>query len=100
MNKRRIILLGAMVGALVAAPAVAASAESVTVGGGYWSYGVTSSQVYSNYHHAYKYHTATACNGDIFTPCLQAAAVPGDWANASKNKNYFGGNTAYWSTVD
>lgn len=100
MSKRKMILLAAMVGAMVAVPVGAATAGTVKAGGGLWSYGVTSSEVYSHYFHADYYHTATACNGDLFTPCVQAAGIPGEWANAAKNKNYLGGNEAFWSTLE
>jgi lactococcin 972 family bacteriocin len=97
MNKRKILMLGAVVGALLCTPAVAASATTASVGGGFWSYGVTSSTVYSNYHHPSRYHTATACNGSLGSPCLQVAAAAGAWANSSLPKSIVS-NSAYWAT--
>ena len=89
--------------ALVVLPVTAAnaSATSTNAGGGLWQYGVETGlvgHVYSNYHHATKNHTATACDGSISHTCKQAAAIKNAWAKASTNKSN-GGNTAYWNTL-
>lgn len=67
-------------------------------GGGLWEYGVENIQVFSNYHHAKKYHSATACDGSIIRHCAKKSAAPGKWAKAAKGATYVGGNTAYWDT--
>ncbi len=89
--------------AMVALPATAANASSTTTnaGGGLWQYGVDAGlvgQVWSNYQHSTKNHTATACDGSVAHTCKQAAAVKGAWAKASTNKSN-GGNTAFWNTL-
>jgi lactococcin 972 family bacteriocin len=89
--------------AMVVLPVTAANASSTSTnaGGGLWQYGVESGlvgKVYSNYHHASKNHTATACDGSLSHHCKQVAAVKGAWAKASTNKSN-SGNTAYWNTL-
>ncbi|WP_345761903.1 lactococcin 972 family bacteriocin [Diaminobutyricibacter sp. McL0608] len=89
--------------AMVSLPVTAANASttSTNAGGGLWQYGVDSGlvgKVFSNYHHATKNHTATACDGSLAHTCKQAAAIKGAWAKASTNKSN-GGNTAFWNTL-
>jgi len=82
------------------APSVRAGDTTAKVGGGLWQYGVTSwfvGTVYSNYHHATKYHTATACDGALLKTCTQVAAAANKWAKASKPASP-SGNTASWNT--
>ena len=55
MKANKLIVTGSLVAAMVVLPAVAAAATTVTVGGGLWQYGTTSSDVYSNYHHCLLY---------------------------------------------
>lgn len=83
---------------LVAAPATSASAGTVSAGGGLWDYGVGTVNVWSKYHHATKYHSATACNGNIWNECRKAVAEKNKWASATIGKTPSGGNTAYWNT--
>lgn len=84
---------------VVLTPMAGAEAGTTTkkVGGGLWEYGVES-VVFSHYHHAKKYHSATACDGGIVMHCSKKSAAPGSWAKASTGKTYLGGNTAYWDT--
>jgi lactococcin 972 family bacteriocin len=82
---------------LVGVPATAASAATSAVGGGLWDHGVNS-RVYSKYHHASKYHSATACNGGLLNQCAKSVAVKNKWASASLPRNIGGGNTAFWNT--
>ncbi len=70
------------------------------VGGGLWQYGRDGAPFgtsWSNYHHATKYHSATACNGALFQTCKQVTAAKNVWAKASVTASLFG-NTAYWNT--
>ena len=97
MKARKLVGTAAAVAALVLLPVAAAAADTVQVGGGLWSYGVTIDNVYSNYHHPSRYHTATACNGGWVDQCRQAAASAGAWANATSARSITG-NTAYWNT--
>jgi lactococcin 972 family bacteriocin len=85
--------------AVVLTPLAAAEAGTTTkkAGGGLWEYGVNS-VVFSNYHHAKKYHSATACDNAMFNQCSKKSAAPGSWARATHAKSYLGGNTAYWDT--
>ena len=89
----------AMALAVVLAPTAAAEAGTTTkkIGGGLWEYGVES-VVFSYYHHAKLYHSATACDGAIFQTCKKKSAAPGAWAKTSTSKTFIGGNTAYWDT--
>lgn len=100
MRKRKLALAAAVLaGSLLAVvPVAGATATTVSVGGGLWQYGTTGTQVYSYYHHSTKYHSATACNQDIFQPCVQVTAVAGSWAKVTLTKRFTGGNTAYWNT--
>lgn len=95
MRMKKILTVVAVTGALVLAPAGAALATTVSVGGGLWTYGVSWPNVYSNYHHGSKYHSATACSSSW--QCVQASAAPGAWANASKYQS-LNQNTSYWNT--
>lgn len=75
-------------------------ATSVAVGGGLWQYGRDGAPFgtsWSNYHHATKYHSATACNGALFQTCKQVTAAKNVWAKASTAAS-LSGNTAYWNT--
>jgi lactococcin 972 family bacteriocin len=96
--KRLVVTAGAAAALLIALPATAASAGTAAVGGGLWDHGVGGGKVYSKYHHATKYHSATACNGGLLNQCSKAVAAKGKWANASLPRNIGGGNTAYWNT--
>jgi lactococcin 972 family bacteriocin len=99
MKASKLIATGSVVAGLVLLPVAAAAATTVSVGGGLWQYGVTSSQVYSNYHHASLYHSSTACNRAVLGDrCRQAVAAAGAWSYASIAKSWDGGNTAYWNT--
>ncbi|MDN3478801.1 lactococcin 972 family bacteriocin [Curtobacterium sp. APC 4022] len=82
---------------IVGIPATAASAATSAVGGGLWDHGVNS-KVYSKYHHASKYHSATACNGGLLNQCAKSVAAKNKWASASLPRNLGGGNTAFWNT--
>ena len=95
MRGKKILTVLAITGALVVAPAAGAMATTVAVGGGLWTYGVNWQNVYWNYHHASRYHSATACSSDW--DCVQSSAAPGAWANASKYRS-INQNTAYWNT--
>ena len=103
---KKTLLVGLVAAALAVAPAAAATAavtgtNATNAGGGMWQYGITgtlSGTVYSNYHHATKYHTATACDGALFKTCKQSAAAAGSWAKAATVKSN-GGNTAFWNTL-
>jgi lactococcin 972 family bacteriocin len=110
---------GLALGALVLGPALGASAATAhgaapavltagrilpattqSVGGGLWQYGRDGAPFgtsWSHYHHATKYHSATACNGAIFQTCKQVTAAKNVWAKASVAASIFG-NTAYWNT--
>lgn len=96
-GRRKMLLGAALALAAVALPTTAASATGAVVGGGNWNYGVQSGKVYSNYYHASKYHSATACNGALFDKCHAAYANAKIWANASNGSSPLGGNTAYWN---
>ncbi|MBN9238409.1 MAG: hypothetical protein BGO97_01900 [Micrococcales bacterium 70-64] len=98
MNARKLVCAAAAVAALVLLPVAAAQATSESVGGGFWTYGTNSTEVYSNYHHPSLYHTATACNAGVYDKCHQVAAEPGAWARASNALSWLGGNRAYWNT--
>ena len=99
MKAKKLIATGSLIAAMVVLPAVAAAATTVTVGGGLWQYGTTSSDVYSNYHHASLYHSSTACNdGVLGDTCDQDVAAAGAWSYALISKSWLGGNTAYWNT--
>ena len=97
--KRSMIAAAALAVALTAIPTVAASATTtVNAGGGLWQYGVDGN-VFSNYHHETKSHTATACDNGYLKTCKQVAAVRGQWARASTSASWNGGNTAFWNTL-
>ncbi len=108
MTKKKLLsIVGASALALglttVALPETAANASSAVTnaGGGVWEYGVETGlvgHVYSNYHHATKGHTATACDGSLAHTCKRIVAVKGYWAKASTNKSN-GGNTPFWNTL-
>jgi len=95
MQKRKLGMVLALAGVLVVAPVAAAGATTVAVGGGLWTYGVDWQNVFSNYHHSTKYHSATACSSSW--DCRQVSAAPGAWANASKYRS-IADNSAYWNT--
>ena len=99
MKASKLIATGSVAAAMVLLPVAMAGATTESVGGGLWQYGTTSSDVYSNYHHASLYHSSTACNngvaGDI---CHQDVREAGAWSYATIGKSWLGGNTAYWNT--
>ncbi|MFF1635169.1 lactococcin 972 family bacteriocin [Leifsonia sp. NPDC058248] len=114
MNRFGKVLAGAAVaGMLAVIPAVGASAAplapravvsaetfSSAPGGGTWQHGTDAWDVFSNYYHSSKSHTATACdNGGLVKTCKQAVAIKGNWASSKTTKSYFGGNTAFWNTL-
>lgn len=110
---------GIAIAALVLAPAAAASAATAhvgapagvaaslivpqttkSIGGGLWQYGRDGAPFgtsWSNYHHATKYHSATACDGAIFQTCKQVTAAKNKWAKSSTPASPWG-NTAWWNT--
>ncbi len=98
MKKRNLLVGAALATAAVLMPVTAANATGAVVGGGNWNYGVQGGKVTSNYYHATKYHSATACNAGKFDACHAAYANGKVWANATKAASIFGGNTAYWNT--
>lgn len=99
MKASKLIATGSVVAAMVLLPVVAAAATTEYVGGGLWQYGTTSSEVYSNYHHASLYHSSTACNNGLLgDTCDQDVAEAGAWSEASIAKSWSGGNTAFWNT--
>jgi len=93
-RSKKVAAAFAVAAALTLAPAAAAMATTVPAGGGLWSYGVAWPNVYSNYHHPTRYHSATACSSSY--SCVQAAAAGGSWANASKYQS-LADNSAYWN---
>ena len=70
---------------------------STPAGGGHWSYGTTSSTVYSNYQHAKKVHRSTAC-ADGGRCARSNWKDPGVLASAVRPKSK-GGNTAFWDVA-
>jgi lactococcin 972 family bacteriocin len=93
------LVAAAMALAVVFAPTAGAEAGTTTkkVGGGLWEYGVEA-VVFSHYHHAKLYHSATACDGAILKTCKKKSAAPNAWAKTSTAKTFIGGNTAFWDT--
>jgi lactococcin 972 family bacteriocin len=87
---------------LAVVPVGAANAlTSQNAGGGLWQWGIQSGQVISNYHHATRNHTATACDDRVFQTCIQKAASPNSWAKASTSAGSAPGatNKAYWNVL-
>lgn len=98
---RRVVLGSALAIGLAVVPVTAANAAltSQSAGGGLWQWGIQSGQVVSNYHHATRYHTATACDDRVFQTCIQKAAAANAWAKASTSAgSSFGAtNKSYWN---
>ncbi|MBB4071681.1 lactococcin 972 family bacteriocin [Canibacter oris] len=69
---------------------------AISAGGGSWDYGVDywSMKTWSNYYHATKVHSSTACNANR---CVSSGPTPKDrWSYASLRATW-GGNTSYWN---
>lgn len=101
MRTRRIGVVAAtiaLVAAGVAVPALAANAGGGWRDGGFWDYGKSGGNVYSNYHHQTKYHSATACDYSLGAPCLRVTREPGAWAYAAVPDRWFGVDDAFWAT--
>lgn len=94
------VAAGAIAAALAVVPATGSMAlTSESQGGGLFQYGVEGGTVYSNYHHARYYHTATACNNGMIDKCRQVAAAKNQWAKASIASSWLGGNTSWWNVI-
>lgn len=65
-----------------------------SVGGGTWNHGISPTQVWSEYLHMGKMHSATSKN---FSTSQRREAVPGSWARTSLGASLFG-NEVFWST--
>jgi lactococcin 972 family bacteriocin len=101
MRFRRIAVVAAtaaLVAAGVTVPALAANAGGGWRDGGFWDYGKQGGEIYSNYHHGSKYHSATACDYDLFNPCQRVMSAPGGWAYAHVPDRWFGVDDAFWAT--
>src|SRR5665811_1667274 len=95
---RRMIVAVALFLALAGATPVLATI--VNVGGGTWSYGSdyvfpASQNVYSDYVHPTKYHSATAICGSAY---MKTYAYANNWAAANAGCAIWDSNAAYWNT--
>ena len=96
MRIRRSIGTGLGALAIVAGAAVPALATVTYPGGGTWSYGTNSTEVYSNYYHPSNNHRSSVING--YGEYLSSGCKsPGVWAYASERADPNRVDNAYWS---
>lgn len=94
-HARRTTFVAAIAAGLMAV-AIPAFATTVPVGGGTWSYGVGSGEVWSDYLHPNVCHGSTAVGQySVRSPNTS----PGQWSHASAPLRSNGGNQSYWRTT-
>lgn len=90
-------------GLLLAGMALPAAADTFTVGGGEWEYGITydggqQQTVYSYYYHGSELHRASTINGDMEYDCEHTGG--GKTARSVQRADQDGTDHAYWSVGD
>lgn len=98
MNARRILATAIATVAVTGGLAAPALATTTNVGGGTWSYGTSSSSVYSNYLHPTRLHGSSVKRGD--TVFRSNCAAAGTWAKASASKSWYQVDYSYYRFCD